>query len=607
MKQISSWLFWLIVICFVGLVAYANTFTVPFAFDDLIQIVGNRAVYTFDVSELWRQFSPRIVVYFTLAANYAIGQLSVVGYHVFNLAIHLVTAGLVFWLIDLLARQTGLRKHGRLVAGLAALLFVSHPIQTQAVTYIVQRLAVMAAMFYVLGLVLYVLARRRGGWNWLHGASFLAILLAMFSKEIAFTAPFAIVMIEFFFFADARRDGVSSTPGAGQTGASLTPGVDGKTPGVLPAPVKATLPYLLLLLVIPLTLWFNQPAIVERTPRTPPPDQPLPYRVSRPLTAETISVSRGQYLLTQFNVVRTYLRLMVWPVNQNLDYDYPLANSLRDPKTLASLGLIVGIMGLGWWLYRRERLMSFGIFFFFLALSVESSIFPIRDVIFEHRLYLPSVGLAMVVAGGLGYLLRRYRQYQGQVVMGVLLIVIVLAGATFQRNKVWASAITLWQDVIAKSPQEARGYNNLGTAYVETGRLDLAAKQFRQAVNVDANYAEGYNNMGLLEILQGNVEDAIPLITKAIELEPAYTHAVNNLGVAYFKQGEIELAAQEFAKAVRLDSRYLDAIVNLGVAYTELGKIGQAERQFEKALELDPSHEKARVGRLGLERLRRQR
>jgi len=567
---------WLAVIWLTGLLAYSNTFSSPMVFDDFVQIVANPAVHSFDLPTLWWQFPTRIIPYLTLAANYSTGQLDVFGYHVVNLVVHLATAGLVYLLTYLLAGLTDLRKHSYLIAGAAALLFVSHPVQTQAVTYIVQRIASVAAMFYVLGLVLYIQARKLGGFNWLYVAAILAVVLGMFSKEIAFTMPIAIIMIEVFFFQ------------------KFSSGMSWLSYKRL---LTRMLPIAMLMLIIPATLWVRQPRIVELSTM-------FEREAARSITAGTTDISRGQYLLTEFNVVRTYLRLMVLPVQQNLDYDYPLASSLWNARTMASLLLLLAIFGFGAWLYPRNRLASFGIIFFFLAVSVESSFIPIRDVIFEHRLYLPSVGFSLAVAAGFAYLLKRFPLYNKQLLTGGILVILVLSGGTFVRNKVWASELSLWQDVVNKSPDKARPHSNLGAAYVKLGEMSLAAEHLERAIEVDSEYAEAYNNLGLIKTKEGDLEEASELFTKSIHISPNYAHAVNNLGVALLKRGLLEPAVSELERAVRINSNYLDARVNLGVAYVEQGKMNLAEEQFRKVLEIDPVHVKAQLGLkiLGTER-----
>ncbi|MEK7556498.1 MAG: tetratricopeptide repeat protein [Patescibacteria group bacterium] len=639
----SGW-FWLLLIWIVGIVAYSNTLSSPFVFDDLVEIVGNAPLRDFDMVALVQRYPTRIIPYLTLAANYALSGENTVSYHAVNILTHLLSATVIFFLVRELGARTRYKEQAHIIAGATALLFISHPVQTQAVTYIIQRLASHTALLYLTGLLLYVLARKRGlstglppslklrrtgrvsSWNWLYLLSWLAILLAMFSKEIAFTAPIAILMIEWFFFQGSpspapfhskhptslKLRGAGASLNAAEQSDMLpanglrTPSQQGLSRQVLdsgrlsqsanrsrgdstrPEQVMwwVALLYLSLLLVIPLILLVNRPPLVER-------DNPLVENAAvqpgRPLVTETSSITRSEYLLTQINVVRTYLRLLILPIHQNLDYDYPISHSLLEARTLGSLVLLLTILGLGAWLYPRNRLASFGIFFLFLALSVESSFIPIRDVIYEHRLYLPSFGFFLAASAVAAvYFPRRVLLPLG------LAVVVIFAGATIARNGTWQSEQGLWLDVVEKSPLKARGWNNLGVAYTRIGDGEQAEGTFREAISLNPNYAEAYNNLGLLKAQQEEYDTALELFKKATELEPLYTHAFNNLGVAYLKVGQPENAVAPLEMAVGTDDLYIDAKLNLAVAYLANGENDKAREQAEVVLEREPRSEGAR-------------
>jgi tetratricopeptide (TPR) repeat protein len=226
-------------------------------------------------------------------------------------------------------------------------------------------------------------------------------------------------------------------------------------------------------------------------------------------------MTRGVYLTTQFSVVTTYLRLLVLPVNQNLDYEYPLNHSLLEPRAILSLFLLLALVAAAVKLWRIKsssefrvpspesrlfRLAAFGIFWFFLTLSVESSIIPIRDVMFEHRLYLPSVGfliagvsLVLVAAQRLSV---RFSHAGTAAALILCLAALVLAGATFARNSVWRTEETLWKDSIRKSPGKARPWNNLGVTLAKQKRLTEAIHAMETAVRLDPYYLDGRLNLG---------------------------------------------------------------------------------------------------------------
>ncbi len=207
----------IIFICLVGLIAYSNSFDCSFHFDDVPTIEENIAIRNLsNVEDWWGFYHSRPIGYLSFALNYHFNKLDVWGYHLVNLVIHIVNAILVWWLVILtmatpVMRGQPIEKHKGMMALFTALLFVSHPLATQSVTYIVQRLASLATLFYLLSLALYV--KGRLGENnkdkrilLFYGGSILCAVLGMLTKEIVFTLPFVLVLYEFSFMkADAWR------------------------------------------------------------------------------------------------------------------------------------------------------------------------------------------------------------------------------------------------------------------------------------------------------------------------------------------------------------------------------------------------------------------
>ena len=388
-RQIPWSLISILLICLLGIIAYSNSFDCSFHFDDTLTIVNNIAIRDLSNVKAWWSFAPsRPIGFLSFALNYHFHRLDVWGYHLVNLAIHIVNAVLVWWLVMLtmatpVMKAQPVSRHKGAMALFTALLFVSHPLATQSVTYIVQRLASLATLFYLLSLALYVKGRLGEGNKerrvlFFYTGSILCAVLGMLTKEIVFTLPFALILYEFSFI---------------KTG---TWKIDIKDRGIQ-IPV--------IILVIFVVLFFLNFSVDIFNPIPPLLNQGYDY----PITA-------WEYLLTQFSVILTYIRLFIVPVNQNLDYDYPISHSLLEWHTLFGLLSLAGILVLGILVFRRYRLIAFGIFWFFLTLSVESSIIPIsQNVIFEHRTYLPGLGFFLVLTGIVFYFLRdRYRRSVGQ-------------------------------------------------------------------------------------------------------------------------------------------------------------------------------------------------
>ena len=613
-------------IAIVGFLAYSNTFDVPFHFDDRGNIVGNYKLQS--IQNFWPPTGSRWFGYLTFALNYYFGGLHTTSYHIVNLVIHIFNAILVYWLVVLTFKTPYFSNQQSAVGNqqsektnfdlpvnpstylplFSALLFIAHPIQTQAVTYIVQRFTSLATMFYLLSLMMYIKFRSQQSAissqqklhatrYTLYAVSLISAILAMKTKEIAFTLPFVILLYEFSFLS--------------------------KLPSKI-AELKKLLPLaviLLTLLIIPLSLIGI--------------DKPLGDAIGelRETSQEGEEIQRWSYLFTQFSVIVTYIRLLFLPINQNLDYDYPLYHSFFNPEVFLSFLFLLSICWLGVYLFYRSRhnltsppfanppsppfdkvgttrnrggmggfpnfrLISFGIFWFFITLSVESSIIPIRDVIFEHRLYLPSIGIIIIFVSAVFYILQTMIQNPKRSLAACCLLlataVIVLSIAAYRRNIVWQDEVSLWEDAAKKSPEKVRVYYNLGKIYSDKGCPDKAIENYQIALRVKPDFIEAHNNLGAEYNEIGWSDKAIEHYQIAISLGPDFIEAHNNIGNAYVAKGWIDKAIEHYWFALRLKPNFTEAHNNLGVAYERKGLIKEAIKEYQIALMIDPGFKAAR-------------
>jgi Tfp pilus assembly protein PilF len=541
-----------------ALAAYANSFSGDFVFDDVggvrdKALIRNLGALLGDPATILRE--GRWVGYLTFALNRRFIGVEATGYHFVNFIIHVVNTLLVYALVrETFAtprvRTSAIAQWAPAIAFVAAALFVSHPLQTQAVTYIVQRFTSLATLFYLLAVVQYArwrMRRDRGGAPAARTlASWVGILaaavLAMTTKQIAFTLPFALAVYELIFF-DAP---------VLQRAKYL-------------APVLATLP------IIPLRL------VGIGTP----------FRdvvsAAGEATRVQTALPRTDYLATQLPVIATYLRLLVLPVGQNIDHDVPIQHSFFSPLALGCGLLLVGLVALAVYLLRRTsgtsrpidpawRIVAFGILWFFLALSVESSVIPIVDVMFEHRVYLPSAGLFVGIATGCALLARRPMWTPRVFVTAGALLSVVLAGATLARNRVWANELTLWSDAVSKSPAKARPYQNLGIALVAAGRGPEAQEAFATANRADPGNADILANMGALLRDVGRYDEAAEWLRAAIRARPDHADAYYNLGSTFLTTGSYSEAAELLAQAITHRPDFPAAYGNYAAAMNHLGR-----------------------------------
>ena len=394
------------------LLIYSNTFYASFHFDDAMHIVENYLIR--DLSNFFEILrTQRGVTMLTFALNYAVGGLNVFGYHLVNTAIHIVNGILVYLLLYYTIKrfETVEEWWAKKVAAFTALLFAVHPVQTQAVTYIVQRMESLSSMFYLLGLLCFVKAvdsKASTKRALLYGGVVLFYILGFYSKEIAVTLPAIVFLYDLYFINRGNVKGVFQR-----------------------LPLYGVLSLLLIYFVVSTVVPAGGFGDLSKEA------QALSYR--DPSAGFGVkSITPLEYLYTQFNVLIYYIVLLLVPVNQNLDYDFPISRGLFEtpvvkegtvlnipiPPPVVSLVILLVIIGIGLYLFLKGRsdgslrklMASFFIFWFFIILSPTSSFVPIIDVIFEHRVYLASVGFfaifVLCIDGIFGYMAQK-KEHKG--------------------------------------------------------------------------------------------------------------------------------------------------------------------------------------------------
>lgn len=592
-------LFHLFIIALIGMLVYANTLHSPLVFDsttyinhenmripladflDAASLIrGSILDDPFKTAQLTRRFT-----ILTFMLNYKLHGLSVIGYHLANIFIHLVTALLVYAMIARLwytpfidhcfqRAEEERERLSRWTAFLGAALFVAHPVNTQAVTYIAQRFASLATLLYLLALLAYLhsaLRRELMISVILYGIALIAAVLAMFTKEISFTLPIVMFLCDRLFLKRPLR----------QT-------------------ILAITPFLLTMAIIPWNLYQAKSLLASSTEG---------LSGSMNTLAGVDSLSRHDYFLTELRVIVTYFRLILFPVHQNLDYDYPMYTSLFTPPVFASFLLLLSIATVGFVMLRSSaarsgrlaglyRLSAFGIFWFFMTMSVESSIQPIENVIYEHRLYLPFFGfiLATVCTGAILWsrVMETSSAKARLVPVAGLLTVAVLGSAATVRNAVWQNETTLWEDVARKSPNKARVHNMLGWSYLEDGRIDEAQQQLIDSIRIEPRAFHPYLGLGAIAQKKHQYAEAARYYEKAIEMKPSNTIGYSLLGDMYLKLGKTDEAYTSYLMVISKNSRDFEAYYNLGLLCLERQRYDEALQYFGKALRLDPSNIKAR-------------
>jgi tetratricopeptide (TPR) repeat protein len=535
-------------------IAYWPSFNAPFFLDDFRIILENRMLQDYlDLGAIWN-FSPaRFIVSWTFAVNYGMHGNSVLGYHALNFAIHILSGAGLFWLVRGLLRAqfrgNELPTWYRWLPWLVLGIFLLHPLQTQAVTYIVQRYSSMMAMFYLATLALFVWARVKNS-GIMMAASCCAMLLAFFCKQSAATLPLAIVLIELLFFQRLQ------------------------TRSWIVVNVAALLAFLCLF-----TLLHWPPVDVVG------------------VTRETGSISRIDYFATQMQVLWRYIGLFFGFGEQRLEYVVETADGFREAHTwLLALSHLLAV-GIGAALWRRAPLIAFGILFYYLAHGIESSIFPISDVAFEHRTYLPNAGLCIVVSSALVRLFVSLRLLRTAVII-VVGISLGLTVATFARNELWSDRIQFLQRETQLSPGSQRAWTSLGKELMRAGRFQDALDALREAKRIAVQKDEGelrpptILNMIFALHYTGRDREAIALanataLRNLSSTERAYLFEAR--GRARLELRQLRAARADLTRSSRLNPTP-NAVAYLAEAERRLGNRARAIQLAREVLRTTPGH-----------------
>lgn len=530
---------WLAAPLLLAVAAYWRVLGGELVFDDLPQVADNPAVR--DLPAAVRGFLPallsgrRPVTVLTFALNHATTGLQPWALHATNVAIHLGVTLLAFAFARAVLRLAG-AAHPTGVAVAVAGVFALHPLQSQAVSYVVQRAEALAAGAYLGALLLLHEAERRGP-GWRRGAAGLgaaaAFVLGLGAKATLVTLPAAWLLL------------AATVP----TAAARARLAGWRRRLLLLAPLVAVE-----VAFVAGTLGRIEGAADAGfgVPGLPPLD----------------------YFLTQWRVVLTYLRLLLWPAGQSVDWAFRSAHALSEPEVLTAGLALLAILAAGAALLRQgrrppdaapdraaARVAAFGVAWFFLLLSATSSLLPRGDVLVEHRVYLAGLGVFLALAVGAERALARLpgpgfrRTAAAALVVGAVWL--GLAAALHRRNAVWESAQALWGDAVAKAPDKPRPRLGLGNALLARGDLEGAIGAYRHALSrlrPDAAAAEAplRQNLGVALVRAGRPAEAMAHLRRAAELRPDDAEAAAGLAAAALAAGDLDTAELEAARALVL-------------------------------------------------------
>lgn len=553
------------------LIIYSNSFQGTFQFDDTINIVQNKNIFleSFDWPHIKSTFYgvegkkiDRPLAFLSFAFNYHIHKLDVFGYHVVNFAIHYLAAVFLFLFLFRTLNLPKLRQqYGHIsysVALLSAILWATSPVQVTAVTYIVQRMASMAGLFYIMSMFFYLKGRTadqpwRSIFYW--GFCIVSALLSFGSKENAVLLPISIWLYDLLLIQGVTRENLIKN-------------------------LKIFVPLALIFAAI--GFWYvNIEHILSGDAYS-----------NRPFTL-------AERLLTEPRVVIFYISLLLYPISSRLTliHDIPLSTSLLSPwSTLPAIALIVSLIAVAVYFSKRKPFIAFCILFFFLNHLIESTFIPL-ELIYEHRNYIPSMfffaPIAIFILYSIDYF--SYKKTIQFIIVAVITFLIVAQGHTvFIRNGLFAHPVLLWTDNVLKTPTLSRTYNNLGAEYWKLGYFEKAYEQYLKARSLDrqTNYTNrGVNlyNFGMYNLnITKQYDKALGFYQKAIKIYPGFWPSYHDAAVCYIRKGDLAEAGRRLVEALSLWPDNAQMRHTLGFVLLKSGKYDDAIKQARQALSFNP-------------------
>jgi tetratricopeptide (TPR) repeat protein len=566
-------------IIILGFAAYANSLSGEFLWDDGMLIKNNThirswhgipKIFTEDVGsgagKATNFYRPLQMLTYTV--EYHLWGLNEPGYHITNIFLHIIAALLIYWLVTLLFND-------RRLSALTGILFVIHPVHTEAVSYISGRADPLAAIFLLLSFILYI-KHARSSATGIYIAMALSYISAVLSKEISLILPLLLLLYHSLF-----RERLKPKP---------------------------------LLTIVAISVVYGILRFALLNPI-------LPHK--------TFNLTILQRLPGALAAISNYIRLLILPVNLHMEYGNMLY-SFTDPSVISGIAVTALLIFLALKNRGRGNLISFSICWFFVALLPQSNLYPLNTYMAEHWLYLPSVGFFLLLSKGLlllgdGMVRRDAPSPNKYISIAVLITLLTFyLYLTVRQNGYWREPISFYKRTLSYAPHSSRVYSNLGVAYMDIERHREAIDSFSRAIEIDPENAAVYFNLGSAYNLESRSEEAIASYKRAIEIDPGYSKAYNNLGntynsvddrenaIASFKKaievnpkdalahhnlgniyrgmGETQKAIASYKRAIEIDRRYAGAYYSLGVTYYMAGQKNLAKDFFDRAVELDPGY-----------------
>ena len=461
----------------------------------------------------------------TYMFDYFLWGLNHFGFHLTNVLLHILAALAVYCFATVLFND-------RLLSLITGLLFVVHPIHTEAVCYISGRADSLSALFILLSFIFYVKIEKKKSF-FSEALVFIFYVLALLSRESSLILPLLIILYSYVFSRKINKR-------------------------VLIIMLGTTALYVLLRMTV--------------------------LKFSIPLASNYMSTTVLQRIPGFFAALGSYVSLLFLPLNLHMEYGIKLFYPFQ-PQVI--LGFIIFLLLLVYAFSKKgsNKLISFSIFWFLAALLPVSNLYPINSYMAEHWLYLPSVGFLLIG----GWILTRLYRKRG---CGVLMAVVITGLLSFygcltvRQCDYWKDALTFYKRTLRYAPSSHRLYSTLGNEYSQRGRYEEAIISCRKAIELKPDYSFAYYNLGNAYNSMGRHKEAVVSFKRSIELNRNHVNSYNNLAIAYSLTGELEKAVAASKEAIKLKPDYALAHYNLALFYMRQGKSGLARQSADRLVEL---------------------
>lgn len=559
-----------IIISIIGLLIYLPSLTGNFVYDDNETIVKNPYIKNltfipqyFDPShsDMWSvhhqqrgMYRPLLLVSFAL--NYHISGLNPFSYHLFNIILHILNGLMVYILINSILLSLGeseKEKHRNMrIAFTSALLFVCHPVQTESVSYIVSRSSLMATFFILCSFLFFLYSVKTERYRrTLRITSIMCFVLGLLTKEIVIVLPMIVLLYAalYLYYKKEKQ--------------------------ILLASIQTSIPYFIILFL---------------------------YLLFRILSADRSYLSGAErifinYFLTSTKAVFIYLKVLVYPLDLNVDHHLPIINTIWDPSALLAFFSILLYYGISSPLFFRYSKTLFLFSLWFLIALMPNMFIPTSEPISEHTIYFPSIGffaVGMVLVMKFWYRLKLHKIREMRAVGLALFyaLIMVMGIMTLDRNHTWQEDISLWSDAVKKSPNHERPHLNLGLAYMGINRPDLAFHEFQSILAMNPNNSSAMNNIGIIWGNVNNFEKAKEAFTNSIKMKAYNPDALNNLGFLYIQFSKYEKSIPILKKVIEIKPNDFTAHTNLGLAYCQMNDHTRGCHYLQNAMKINPDYKR---------------